>query len=257
MTRPKKYPIGHKFIRNCPTCSIEIIYGTSSQYHQAERLNRKCRKCGSGHFKGKTKENCIALQQMAEKNSIMKKGKPTWNKGLTKDEHPSLVIVSEKRKGKSHTTETLQKISESSKNHWKNSQYRKLVSDKVKSVRGLPQIVDKWRKTGEDNGKFTPLEKKSEWDRYTHLVRYYTNKNNLTLLENSNLRGRIDLDATSYHLDHIVSITDGFNNNVLPEIIGSIHNLRFIPAEANMKKKQRSDMTIEELQQLYYKPRNV
>jgi hypothetical protein len=39
-----------------------------------------------------------------------------------------------------------------------------------------------------------------------------------------------------YHLDHIVSISYGFLNKISPEKIGSLTNLRFISARANMKK---------------------
>lgn len=256
MARPKKYPANHKFVRNCPECKVEIEYGTSSQFFQAERLNRKCRKCGCGHFKGKTKDTCDALKKSGLKNSILRKGKPTWNKGLTKDTHPSLIVIGKKRKGIKHSASVLEKISEASTKHWTDKRYRKLVSDKVKEVRGNSEVVARWRQTGEMNGKFTPLEQKSKWDRYTRLVWNHTNRNDLSVLENFNLRGRVDIDNDAYHLDHIVSITDGFNNGIPAEIIGSIHNLRFIPAYDNMNKKQRSDMTLEVLLELYYGDKN-
>jgi hypothetical protein len=41
---------------------------------------------------------------------------------------------------------------------------------------------------------------------------------------------------TCYHLDHRVPIIHGYNNNIPPEKIGSLSNLRFIKAEDNMKK---------------------
>lgn len=251
MARPKKYSDLHKFIRKCPTCGIEIIYKKSSQYFQAERVNRKCRKCGCGWASGQTKETNESIKKMGQTVSKKLKGRPTWNKGLTKNDHPSLIVVGEKRKNKKHSLEALKKISEASKEHWKTSKYRKLVSERIKEMRGLPEVVDRWRTTCENNGHFTPLEKKSEWDKYVHLVWYYTNKNDLTTLDGHDRRGRVDLNDEAYHLDHIVSITDGFNKNVPPEIIGSICNLRFIPANDNMKKKQKSHMSINELYELY------
>jgi len=39
-----------------------------------------------------------------------------------------------------------------------------------------------------------------------------------------------------YHLDHRCSILEGFKNNIPPEIIGRMDNLKFIPAKLNMKK---------------------
>jgi predicted Zn-ribbon and HTH transcriptional regulator len=53
------------------------------------------------------------------------------------------------------------------------------------------------------------------------------------------------------HLDHILSIVEGFKNKVGAEIIGSIHNLRIIPAKANRTKSYKSNITVEELLQKY------
>ena len=251
MARPKKYPPNHVFIRICSDCGVEIQYRYSSQYHQAERLNRKCKTCGCGHFRGKSKDTSDALKQTGEKNSVRLKGKPTWNKGLTKDQHLSLATIGEKSKNRKHSDESLKKISDASKQHWGQKRYRELVSQKVKEVRGLPEIIEKWRKTGELNGSFTPLEKLSEWQRYHKDVWKYTNKNNLTLLENHDRRGKAGVYG-AYHLDHIVSIFDGFANDIDAKIIGSIHNLRFIPAEENVKKSSDSHMEIQTLTEKYY-----
>jgi hypothetical protein len=53
------------------------------------------------------------------------------------------------------------------------------------------------------------------------------------------------------HLDHIVSVKDGFINKISPIIIGSHYNLRFISGSHNMSKGAKSDMTIGELLRLY------
>tara|TARA_R110002153_G_scaffold273955_1_gene446218 strand:+ start:94 stop:804 length:711 start_codon:yes stop_codon:yes gene_type:complete len=53
------------------------------------------------------------------------------------------------------------------------------------------------------------------------------------------------------HLDHVYSINDGFNNNVPPEIIGSIMNLRVISGQSNRSKSNKSDITLDELMELY------
>ena len=39
-----------------------------------------------------------------------------------------------------------------------------------------------------------------------------------------------------YHLDHRCSIAEGYKNNIPPEIIGRMDNLKFIPAKKNMAK---------------------
>jgi len=53
------------------------------------------------------------------------------------------------------------------------------------------------------------------------------------------------------HLDHIVSITDGWVNKIPPEIIGSRINLRLIDGISNRKKSNKSDMSIDMLYNLY------
>jgi hypothetical protein len=53
------------------------------------------------------------------------------------------------------------------------------------------------------------------------------------------------------HLDHVVSITDGWVNKVPPEIIGSWVNLRLLDGISNRKKSNKSDMTIEMLYTKY------
>lgn len=61
-------------------------------------------------------------------------------------------------------------------------------------------------------------------DRYYKLVWEITNAQDLKSLPNSHKRGWRD-----YHLDHIMPISYGFKNGILPCHIGDISNLRFIP----------------------------
>jgi len=63
-----------------------------------------------------------------------------------------------------------------------------------------------------------------------------TRQQNLSILENFDKpRGLCGVDG-AYQLDHIVSIKYGFDNNINPEIIGSIYNLRFVTWEVNRSK---------------------
>ena len=65
------------------------------------------------------------------------------------------------------------------------------------------------------------IEKLNDWELYVYKVRSLTKRN---ARKYSNLiEGKKQND---YHLDHIVSISDGFNNNLEVEIISSYHNLR-------------------------------
>lgn len=104
----------------------------------------------------------------------------------------------------------------------------------------------KMRKTFEDSGKWVPLSEKTEYDAYRHLVWYYTNQNNLKLLENFDKRALAGVDG-GYHLDHKFSISAGFAENIPPELIGSMKNLEFTPWEVNVKKQSKCSIIKEEL----------
>lgn len=78
--------------------------------------------------------------------------------------------------------------------------------------------------------------------RYRKLVTYYTNKQELNLLENFNLRGK-----KSYHLDHKFSVMVGFKNNINPELIGNINNLAMLRYDENIRKHDNCNITLEEL----------
>ena len=57
----------------------------------------------------------------------------------------------------------------------------------------------------------------------------------------------IHLRSDQYHLDHILSIYGGFHQKVPPHIVGSVANLRIIPATDNLRKQRRSHISKEQL----------
>jgi len=246
-----KYPNDFKFERICPSCEAIIVYKSYQGYENGIKNNRNCQKCGCGWARGYTKETNESLAKMAKSVSDANKGCIPWNRGITKYEHPALMTISEKRKGVKHSIDSLKKISDASVSHWKKRQYRELVVEKVKAS-FTTERIQLWREKMENGGYFTPLDEKSDVERYRHMVWYYTRQNDLSLLSDYEKRGRVDETTDAYHLDHIYSITDGYINNVDPKIVGSIHNLRFITASENCVKNSKSDISIEELKKLYY-----
>ena len=62
---------------------------------------------------------------------------------------------------------------------------------------------------------------------------------------------KLNRSYEEYHLDHIYSIIDGFNNGIYPEIIASPINLRMIPMKENIVKHGASLITKEELIEAY------
>lgn len=82
------------------------------------------------------------------------------------------------------------------------------------------------------------------FETYRRKVWAVTKKQPLETLENFDKRGR---GNNGYHVDHIVSISDGFKNDIDPSIIGNIKNLRMLLGRENISKGPKSDMEINEL----------
>lgn len=118
-------------------------------------------------------------------------------------------------------------------------------NNKVDNIAQLPNVYNKIRKTNENTGRWIKQTDLSELDQYRNLVRKYTQTQDINSLENSEKRGPVEKGG--YHLDHMLSITDGFRQQVPIHIIGGIHNLKFIPALENISKGGDSSITLEEL----------
>ncbi len=96
-------------------------------------------------------------------------------------------------------------------------------------------------------GRYVSLDSKTDFEIYKKRVWYYTDYNDLTTLDNYNMRGREDMVDDPYNLDHRFSIIEGFKKCILPHHIGSIQNLEMIPAHKNKQKSYKSSITIDEL----------
>lgn len=89
----------------------------------------------------------------------------------------------------------------------------------------------------------------SERETYRKDVWRHTKRN--WKLFKTNIEGW-ELRSRSYHLDHVVSIKDGFESSVDPQIIGHWCNFRIVSAIENQTKNAKSDMSIEKLLERYH-----
>ena len=112
----------------------------------------------------------------------------------------------------------------------------------------VPHILEKQkntcRKTNEANGNWITEELVKDFKDYARLVWRYTNKNDLSTLENFEKRGQRPED---YHLDHKYSIFQGFKDNIPAKIIGNICNLKMLQSGQNLSKNKKCSISIEEL----------
>lgn len=107
--------------------------------------------------------------------------------------------------------------------------------------------VIKCRITKEINGTIIPKNQISAWKLYCREVLKYTFNNNLSSIPNWNKRGNHASNLDAWHLDHKFSCFSGFQECILPSIIGNIHNLEMIPWKENIAKGIRNSITIDEL----------
>ena len=236
-------PHGLRWSRKCPTCKLDIIHKTLPIAKMCYNKNRSCQKCGCPWSKGLTTNTSESLRKLGMKVSKSmkeyRKLNPPWNKGLTKESSNILRVMGEKHIGFSYTNSTKKLISDYSKKLWKNKKYREkcLRNFTDYNEKRLSEIILKYGTCGERNKRLSI---------YYKLVWTYTNKNKLESLENYDKW----IDC-GYHLDHRYSMIEGFENGIGPEIIGSIHNIQFIPSHDNQVKSRKCSITKNELLLLY------
>ena len=97
------------------------------------------------------------------------------------------------------------------------------------------KIAKTTRINGELNGTMVPLSSYSDWELYKYKVRRLTEKQPLNTLKNYHKRGFVT-ENDAYHVDHIISIHEGFSKNIPIHLIASIDNLQMLPAIENIKK---------------------
>lgn len=105
---------------------------------------------------------------------------------------------------------------------------------------------DKQTKTRVAKGQIIDPKLKTDYELYRRAVWRFSNRSYKKYLSEQK-RNRQN------HLDHVLSIVDGFNNNVPPEIMGSVYNLRIINSQANRHKSYRSELTVAELLERFNK----
>jgi len=128
--------------------------------------------------------------------------------------------------GKTHTSSAKKAQSNKASNRDHNS-YKKATETKIK--RGIA----------------VPKESKSDWEFYREQVTNFTSLSWKFYQHLINPAGLIR--GKEYELDHMFSITEGFLQEIPPEIIGHFANLELIPKETNRTKRTKCSITKEEL----------
>jgi len=217
-----------------------------------------CEKCASDKVRFVKNGTVFKLsntcsQQCAKSLAIQKGHKvrsPDWSKKLS----DSLTRICESGKTvaqeaslKANETKKLMRY-KSSVNHLHTPEIRARISESLRTSQKFKDSVGtfwrnatnsqleerllKIRQTRESKGDWVPIERLSEYQQYSRAVRQITRKQPIHSLEGHDNRGRGKL-----HLDHIIPIKFGFDNNIPPDVIGHISNLQFIPESENCSKQ--------------------
>lgn len=227
--------------------------------------NNTCsRKCGAILFRKELKQNAEKFRKFTDK--VSENQARIWE---DREKSGAKDIISN-RAGSTHKennkllTDTerkdrfgwLNNLSNEDKEHWKqqvmfNTGCHKFWSEATEEQRKDQQI--KRCNTMIANGNMISPDRKSDKERYYSTVRNITRRTynkNKDILNPDGLQ--ICRGHLGYHVDHMVSIQQGFINNIDPEIIGSIHNLCVLSGKENNKKSSKNSQTVEELLEKYH-----
>lgn len=191
-------------------------------------------------------------------------------KGITRSEETREKYrkVASNRKYKNNKEPGTYNHNEITKNKIKNSNKKAYLNKPEKWLRAClenPNWYDNLKKSAKNRPKRTEehirkliesrvgmsydewIDTKTKYESYAYSVRkltYQTIKKYNHLINGE--KNKIN------HLDHIVSIYDGFRHNIEAKIIAHYTNLRYIPAIENLTKNKHSDKSIQILIKEYY-----
>lgn len=104
-----------------------------------------------------------------------------------------------------------------------------------------------------ESGFWTKPEDKDDLEHYRTKVFkvMYKFKDEISKLENFEKRGCAN--QGKYHLDHKLSIIEGFKQNIPPYIIGNINNLEMILGRNNLSKGRKCSINLDDLVNMIFK----
>jgi len=226
--------------KECPDCDEYIKYKYKKAYETSIKNNIVCIPCRAKYNRIKSKGIFIRICPKC-KNEVVYKNKGSYLYAIKQGRNcltchlqsEKMIEITRNRylgKRRTFTKKWIENLRIGSKKYLQNMTEEAHLDHREKSFYGL------WGMSYDDFLKRLP-----EYKRYRLLVNRETNKQPLYLLENIEKRGRCDINPNAYHLDHKISIHDGFFKNIPYEKIGNFKNLQMLPWRENLSKGRKSD----------------
>ena len=129
----------------------------------------------------------------------------------------------------------------------------------IKIRRGMSKVGDdgltsaqragaKARLANIESGRFIEPSNLPAFKLYQRTVHRLTRSQDLSSLPNFDKRGHVEKGG--WHIDHRLSITEGFLQGATPEELSHILNLEMLPAKENIKKSTKSTLLLQDLRDL-------
>jgi len=224
-----------QYVRACPKCNGNIYHKSEQRLNRALLQQAACPKCAQkGISKGKgRKQTSEHIRKRAEAVSKYRSGK-TYAEIYGEERGQQIA----KNHSKALTGRKRPKFTD----EWKaNMSINRKNSEVYKAQMNSDDYKNKRREI--NARRFYGISLKDWYDMTSRKRLYYltvlaiTRQQKISTLEHYEKRGTFKKDG--YHLDHIYPISLGFINNIPPETIGNISNLRFIPWRENLLKSNK------------------
>lgn len=201
------------------------------------------------------------------------------SQGLTVDEAINLASIHRKEISKKGATSSSKKLKGTSKHSIRSNEFWinqgltvAEATEKVKSIQTTNGLSFYLEKYGEDQGNQLYQERLKTWkekikssmiskgywqnpDNYSQIERYRKDVINYTRKSYKEHSSQINPNnkkrGNGFELDHRFSITEGFNHNIPPEVVGHWTNLEVIDEKENASKWARSSITKDQLMENY------
>jgi len=226
-------------LENVPICENPGCFNITSYINFKSGFRKNCSiQCGTKNPTRQENYTKTCLDKYSVKNSLILVENSANTKQTTEKYIEDCITVHKNRFIYENTvyTNSLTKVVITCRNHgeWN------IIPDAHKSGNICPKCAKIRKIRKRIKTKPTTKSKNNKFNLYCKLVDIETSKN-LKYIKNINLR------SYEWHLDHKYSKIQGFKDNILPYIIGSMHNLEIIHKSINCSKKGECSITKEEL----------